>query len=194
MVRSGVEALDDAGGVADGDDVGGEAFGDDAAGADDGVFADLDAGEDGDVAAEPDVVADDDGGGAFDIGEAGGGVGGVDGGVEVAAGAGEDVFAEDDGGAVEHDAAVVEEGAGAELDVAPVVAVEGLHDPGAFADGAEEVVHEFAAALLVHGAEGVVIGAEGLRTEAFGFEGGGVVPFPGDHFREVLFVHGCLRV
>ena len=50
--------LDDAGGIAGGDGVGGNGVGDDRTGTDGTVIADGDAGQDGDVAAYPDIVTD----------------------------------------------------------------------------------------------------------------------------------------
>src|SRR5439155_25542970 len=49
---------DDAGGVAGDDDVGGHIVEDDGAEGDDGVLADVDAFEDGGLAADPDVVGE----------------------------------------------------------------------------------------------------------------------------------------
>src|ERR1043165_6011422 len=51
-------------GISGDDDIGGDTFRDDGSGGDDGVFADCYAFEDNGVHADPDVVGNDDGGGA----------------------------------------------------------------------------------------------------------------------------------
>ena len=95
-----------------------------------------------DAAAEPDVVADGDGFGAFPFFAAGVGFEGMGCGEELDVGADLDVVADGDFGDVEGDESPVDEGAGADVGLVAVVAAEGGADGGGLAEETEELAED----------------------------------------------------
>ncbi len=171
--------------------MGRDGFGDDGARADDGTCADDDAREDFDVAAEPAVVFDGDGAGAFDALIAAGDVVGVFGGVATEVGSDKAVGADGDGCAVHEIGAVVDEGGFADGGVGAVVGVDGCEDGGGGVRVGEELGEKCRAAgfvgwgRIIKGESECVrffAGGEEFRVEV------GVVPIAGEHF--VFFGHG----
>src|SRR5690606_16337905 len=125
--------------VAHGDDACGDVLGDHRAGADDGVVADGHPRADDDSAAEPDVVADGDGQRGLQLVAAGPRFHGVRGGEELDVGSDLAVLADGDPGDVQCGQVVVDEGAGADGEVAAVVDVQGRAYVDAVTGGGEEL-------------------------------------------------------
>lgn len=129
-----------AAGVADGDDPSGDIARDHAARADDGARAYGHAGQYRDVAAYPDVVADDDGRALFKPGVALGGKQGMDGCVHTAAGTDKAVRTEAYRRAVHEIRAVIYKAVVADVAVEAVIDNEGCE----YADIPAHVRHQFA--------------------------------------------------